>query len=286
MIKDNKNKSMMDTMYSFAEKTNTFFGTWKAIIILACIGTFFAILEIVLFFTGNIDINGLNFYNELGDVVNGAQLAVTIIAVVGSMISLYLGFFVGVANTRGSWYASYLSIAIMLLAIFLDVLAGLWLVVVELGIAIPVAYYRKNFWNKERYKEEKFKLSNFWPWLVLVAICSFILFFGIVALWGEKIYNTSLFSFMPPSNANRSYTWWLDATVATMGTMGNFCILFRWRLSYLWWTISKLPLITLFFVNGNYVQISQQFIFIAIDIGTVLAMTHQQKIHREKKQEA
>lgn len=269
----------MDKLYSMAEKTNDFFNSFKVIIILSLIGTLFAVLELVLFFTGNASINGLPWDTSTSTV----QLVVTVFAVILSMVSLYLGFFVGVANTRKSWYASYLSIAIMIIAIIVDVMSGFWLVTIELGIAIPMVMYRRNFWNNERYKEDKFQLNVMWPYLLLVFFGSCVLFYGLVGLWGDEIYSTSLFPFMPPANEGDTWKYYFDATVAVLGTMGNFCIIFRWRLSYIWWTISKFFLITLFFTVSGYVQISQQVIFIFIDMGTVLAMTHQKKLHDEQK---
>lgn len=262
------------------KKVNDFFNSYIAIIVLSVIGTIFAILELVAFFCFDLEINGIDLNTSKED---SALMIMTIFAVALSLVSLYLGFFVGIANTRGSKYASYLSFSIMIIAIILDTMAGLWLVVIELGIAIPIVIYRKNFWIQERYKEEKFNLKNMWPWLVMVGLGSIILFYGIVALWGKEIYSTSLYPGQDGSNSERSYVWYLDATVAVLGTLGNFCILFRWRLAYFWWTLSKFPLIICFVANGNYVQIFQQVIFILIDLGTVLAMTHQQREHKREK---
>ncbi len=266
-------------MDTFVKKVNDFFNSYKAIVILSGIGTIFAIIELVSFFFFGMEINGISFIDAKENTI---LLVLTLFLVILSLVSLYLGFFVGIANTRGSKYASELTFAIVIIAMILDTFAGLWLVVIELSIAMALAFYRKGFWAKERYKEEKFKLSRMWPLVVLVGIASFVLFFGIVALWGEELYSLSLYPGEVGSNAERPYVWYLDATVGVMGVLGNVCIIFRWRLAYLWWTIAKAPLIICFAVNGNLIQIFQQAIFIIIDIGTVLAMTHQQKIHKEE----
>lgn len=269
----------MDTV---VKKVNDFFETKYSIIILSAIGTIFAVLELVLFFTGEMEINGVTFTDDL----SGAKLWVTLFAVFLSLATLYFGFFIGIANTTGSKYASQLGLIGMSMTIILDVLAGLWLVVLELGIAIPMLFFRRNFWNNEKYKEEKYSLKKMWPWIVVVGISSAAFFYGIVLLWGEQIYNTSILPFMPPSNSDRSYVWYMDASVATLGIMGNFCIIFRWRSAYIWWTAAKLPLIIAFFANGNLIQIFQQLMWLCIDMGTVLAFTHQQREHKRTKEQA
>lgn len=270
----------VESIYVLAEKSNDFFNSMKAIMLLSIIGTIFAIIELISFFCFGMEINGISFEESKENI---RLLALTIILVILSLCSLYLGFFVGIANTRGASYSSYLSFSIVVITIILDCYAGLWLMVIELGIAIPIIIYRKGFWASEKYKQEKFQLKNCWQYLFIVGIFSIILFFGIVIIWGEEIYSWSLYPGEIGSNANRSFVWYFDATVAVFGTLGNLSFLFRWRIAYLWWTIAKLPLIINCAVNGNLIQIFQQFIFLLLDLGTVLAITHQQKIHRELK---
>ncbi len=266
-------------MDGFIKKINDFFNSHTAIIIFSIIGTIFAIVELISFFGLGMEINGVSFNEAKEDI----SLLILTLSLDGlALISLFLGFFVGIANTRGSIYATPLSIAIMVIMIILDAFAGLWLVALQLSISIPIVIYRKGFWAKEKYKNEKYLLKNKWPLILTIGLISVIFFFGIVILWGEQLYSFSLYPNQVGSNSQRSYVWYLDATVAAMGILGNVCLVFRWRIAYLWWTIAKIPLIICFAVNGNLVQISQQLIFFVIDMGTVLAMTYQQKLQKNE----
>lgn len=269
----------MDTI---VRKVNDFYKTKYAVIIFSIIGTFFGVIEIVMFFTGALEINGTSF----GDETSQAQLWTTLFAFGLSLFSLYFGFYIGIANTNKSPYASYYSAIGTAVAMIMDVLAGLWLISIELLITIPIIMYRKNFWNKERYKEEKFQFKNMWPWVLLTAIIGMIIFYGMVFLWHDQIYGYSILPWMEAPNADPKFAWkwYFDASVAWMGILGSFCFVFRWRQAYFWWTVCKVPQTILFITAGLYVQATQQVIWLLIDMGTVLALTHQISLHKKEKE--
>ncbi len=267
---------------TFVKRVNDFFNSYKAIAILSSIGVFFAIVELVAFFFFGMKINGVSFVESQENV---SLLLMTLFAVTLSLISLFLGFFIGVANARGSKWAPNLAIVSIMISIVINILAGLWLVVMELSVVLPITFVRRSAWRKEIYKNEKFNIERLWPFLLGVGIFAALFFFSVVSLWGQEIYSFSVYPNTIGQNANRKYIWYLDAIVATLGIMGNFSFIFRWRTSYVWWTMSKLPYITCLISNGNLIQVFQMIIWIIVDMGTVLAMTHQLRERREMKPE-
>lgn len=267
----------MDTI---VRKVNDFYNTYYAVLLFSAIGTVFAVLELWLFFTNQMNINNL-YFSECDTTI---KLVTTLSAVALSLVSLYFGFFIGIAITRGSKCATQLSLVGMALAIVLDVLAGLWLVCLEFAIIIPLVIVRKFFWDRELYKEEKYQFKHMWPYLLAVGISAIVLFYGVILTLGPIIYSWSVLPWMPAANADTPYVWYMDATVAWLGVLGAFCLFFRWRQAYFWYTIAKVPLIIAFAANGLLVQISQQVIWFLIDMGTVLALTHQQSEHKKEKE--
>lgn len=266
----------MDTI---VKKVNDFFHSYKAITILCSIGTVVGILELIAFFFLGMEINGVSV-EQAGE--NIVLLLFTVFIVALALGNLFLGFLLGVLNARGSRHAANLSMAYIFMNILLNMFAGLWLVTLELLIVLPLTFYRGKFWAAEKYKNDKYTFKNYWWLVLLTAILSAILFFGLVGFFGHEIYS---FTILPGqengSNADRAYVWYLDAVVATLGVMGNVCFIFRWRLAYVWWTMSKLPIMICFAANGNIVQIFQMMIWIVVDMGTVLAMTYQLRERKE-----
>ncbi len=263
---------------TFVKKVNDFFNSYKAIAILSSVGVVFAIVELVSFFFLGMEINGISFIESQENV---ELLLLTLFAVTLSLVSLFLGFFIGVANARGSKWAPNLAIISIIISLIINVMAGLWLVVMELSVVLPITFIRRSCWKREIYKDEKYSIERLWPFLLAIGICSGILFFSVVSIWGREIYSFSVYPDTVGSNADRKYIWYLDATVATLGIMGNFSFIFRWRTSYVWWTMSKLPYITCMVANGNLIQVFQMLVWIVVDMGTVLAMTHQLRERRQ-----
>lgn len=269
-------------MENITAKVHEFFESKWSMITFSIVGTVFAIVEIVLFSLGIIEINGITIGD--GNPINNWQIFVTTFSVTMSLFSLYFGFYVSVLNTRKSKNASLYAIVNMILFLIIDLMAGLWLVVFEYSFAIILMMFRNGFWERESYKKEKYNLKNMWWVLVITGLGAAALYFGLVLLAGESIYNNSLFPGMPPSNEQREWVWYLDALTAILGTMGSICMFFRWRLAYFFWTIITIPIVPALFVNGNYIQIFELVIWVFIDIATVLAITHQQKEYIKKKE--
>lgn len=266
-------------MDKIVKKTNDFFESKWAMIIFSIIGILIAIIEITLFLTGVIEINGIEFGS--GNEVTSFQKNFTALIVALALISLFLGFWSSVENTRRSNHAWLVALLSLILSLFLDIMAGLWMVTIEYTVAIILVLIRRGFWKSERYKEEKFALKNLWWLLVVVGIVSSVFFFSLVGFWGEEIYSLHFPGMVAP-NKDMEWIWWLDAFTAALGVLGALSMLFRWRIAFLFWGIVVFPIMPAFFVNGNYIQIFQMLLWFIIDMAVVLAMTHQQKEYVNK----
>lgn len=266
-------------MENLTKRMNNFFESKTSIWILAGIGTIIAFMQLLAFFQFGMEINGISFDESKDDL---RLLSITLSMVSLSLISLYVGFAVSIADTRGNKWATYLGLILYFLAIVIDCFAGLWMTVMELAFVMPILIYRKGFWEKERYKEDKFQFKNLWPITLVTLAISLIFFYLIVILWGDIIYHWSLYPGEIGSNYEREWFWYVDAFVSSVGVVANVCIIFRWRIAYLFWTIGKFPLFILYGMNGQYVQIFQSLVWLIVDSLTVLALTHQQSEHKKE----
>lgn len=267
-------------MDKISERMNNFFESKWSMIIFSIIGFFIAILELSLFFGGIIEINGISLSNTAD--ISFFQKWFTFFVVVIALVSLVLGFLSSVLNTRNSKYAWLIALVSLLISLFLDLMAGLWMVVIEYSIAIVLVLFRKGFWLRQSYKEEKYQLKNMWWLLIVVAIVMSLIFFGIVGFFGKEVYSWH-FPGMEAPNKGKEWVWWFDAITAVLGVLGAVSLFFRWRIAFVFWSIVIIPIIPIFFINGNYIQIFQMILWFIIDFGVALAMTHQQKEYVSKE---
>lgn len=256
-----------------SEKVDNFFNSMYSIISLSVLGGIIAIIELVLFFTGAIDINGISWESDIKTV----KLIITMFAVVISLTSLYLGFITGIADVRNSKWASHLTVALLTLSITVDILAGLWLVVFQLAICIGIIFYRKKFWLEGKYKLEENRFKNRWPLFVGSAALLIVTFYPLAWFGGDTLYGFTILPGQEAVNEGKRIIYMCDATAAICGILGNIACVFRWRMAHIVWSIGKIPTIYMFASTGNLVPIFQQLIWLAMDMASILAITHQRE---------
>lgn len=258
---------MKTRFWNASSKINTFFNSKKCIFLFFGLGLIITALELFLFFFGGMEINGYDSENNM---------LLPMMAVVFSILSLYIGIWADVENTRGSKKATWVAFFSIVFAAVVNLLAGLILCFVYSIISCLLLVVRKISWEREWYRQERFSYAKIGNLIGVINILIVVSFFGIVVLFGNELYgNTPLDS--------KKFEWFQDAFVASVSLMGAVALVFRWKMGYVWWGVSNIPLIFFFLFTGNLIPSFHHILTLFIDMTVVMALSHQERdyVHME-----
>ncbi len=228
---------------------NEFYKTNLSLVIFTSIIGIFSIVQICLFGLGVTSLNGKFAYEQ-----SGFDLAFSWFIILFTMIGSVSGFVGAILNIRKSsnfvWFASLMSLSGIVAAIA----AGAIYVSISGTIMLILTIVRYFKWKNEEIVADEVitEGSNkkiFW-------LCITFLIFMIITLntiniiFGSKIYSNSW-----NSDTSLRWTWHLDAIGASLEMTATIMIIFKYRISYAFYFISKIFYVIIFSKAGNYISV-------------------------------
>ncbi len=233
------------------KKTNDFYASNKAFHFFLSITTIFSLLQVILFATNNMQVNGNTLDKTSVPLLTWLLLAVSIVAT-------YCGFVGGIMMFRGSLSFVYWQTTATSLSFITQALAQMWF-----GALVSLYFI---LMNMIRFYAWKHDLIEKWNWssakVMWVGFAFFILVFGamnsVATIWGDEIYlNNS--DWMNQWNAN------FDATGASLNMTASFVMLFKVRWAFMIYAVAKVFTISNYACAGLIVPIVQMMLFWIMD---------------------
>ncbi len=243
------------------KKVNEFYASIAAVWFFMVTTTVFALLQVVLYATNIMEVNGANI--ESAQVLHHAWSNWILLFV--SIIGSYCGFMGGIMLFRGSLSFLYWQNVSTTLSFLTQALASMWFGAFVSLYFLVMNFIRYYVWKHELL--EKWNLSN--ATVIAIGLATFfVLFFilnGMAWAWGDVIYGQSIISTDNPAGWMRSYNFQFDATGAAFNMSASFLMLFKCRWAFLLYAIAKIFTIWNYADAGLIVPIVQMMLFWIMD---------------------
>ncbi len=234
-------------------RVNDFYKTNAAFIFFMSATTIFALLQVILYFTGVMAVNGhgIDWGAETDHIWSQTLLLAT------SIIGCYAGFIGGIMLFRGSLSFVFWQNLASTLSVITQLLASMWF-----GAFVGVYFVAMNV---IRYYVWKHELTDKWGWSsTKILIIGMIVLFGLLIslntvayVWGDKMYSSSAWM--------KKYNYQFDATGASLNITASFLLLFKNRWAFMLYAIAKVFTIWNYADAGLIVPIVQMMLFWIMD---------------------
>lgn len=245
------------------KKVNDFYASNIAIIFFMSATTIFALLQVILYSLGMMQVNGHKINEVTSQYPNWILLAM-------SIIGCYAGFIGGILLFRGSLSFVYWQTTSTTFAIITQALASMWF-----GAFCSAYFIMMNIIRFWAWKNDKLTQWNWSPKKVIM-VGAIILFVVVTTLYilcgfcGENIYASSAWM------QNKNY--YFDATGASLNITASFLMLFKSRWAFVLYAIAKVFTITNYAEAGLIVPIVQMILFWIMDATGFIGWSLPQKI--------
>lgn len=278
--KEEKKLAREAKMEKIVKGTNDFYKSKKSLVIFMSLIGIFASIQYILFATGNLTINGINFVDN-PEHASLAWLSITLgviattLSVIGCILSMvgnlwFLPFLVGNSSIC---FFNY----VLAGSVFISV-AMIWSI-----ISVTTSFF---LWRNKFFEKHPINKRN----VVIGTIIFFFLLLGtfvtITYFFGESMYVTAATGTTKPV-----WTWYFDCIASSLAMSAAILWISRMRWSYCLYATSKIFTLCILIQAGNLIQIFQLFLFWTLDLSGFLAWTihvieekKQMQINKEKVQ--
>lgn len=246
-------------MVNISKKVNKFYNGYYSIIVFCIATTIFGLIQIILFWTDNLSINGIQLSES-----TTKQLWVAMFTTLISLISCYTGFLGSISNIRGNnTFLLWICIQLTLLAT-VAIMAGAVFAAISSLWGIVSGFMRFIIWRGGYI--EKWNLSH-----KFITIVSFLTFIFVCILFNLIIVLFSDSSNIWSDNDSNKWMWYLDSTGATLEVCAYTFLIFKVWWAYLFFFVSKFFFGIIYGITGNGISMVQMFMFATTDISGMLA---------------
>lgn len=248
-----------ETLIKISSKINELYKGKIMIIVFMTLTTIFGILQILLFLTGVLLINGTSINETDNWLVTLVWISTAI-----SLLSCYTGFLGAISNIRGSnTFLIWMTIQLTMLSM-VALLAGALFAAISSLFGLISAFVRYYVWKNDLV--EKWNLNKDKLKIIAIIIFTIICSTFILIVWGcsEKS------SFWDNSEPNK-WLWYFDAIGAALEICAYAFLIFKVWWAFAFFFISKFFFGVIYGVTGNVVSMVQMIMFSSTDISGMLA---------------
>lgn len=198
-------KTEVNVLYKAAIGLQKFYGTKNAVILFVSLQIVALLIQVVLFSTGNLDINGIHIGSPKAWIV----WFITTVSFLGSICMILTNILV----TRESRLFIITNILGISLSIVNSIFSRSLMIVITMLITLMLVIHRFTIWNKEYKMKEKGEVpvhekkvySSKIYWIIIGIWLIYLLFsLVIIAEFGHAIYDPN------DTGMRKAWTWWLD----------------------------------------------------------------------------
>lgn len=249
---------------AIVEKSNYFYNSYWSILFYMSATTIFAALQILLFYTGVLTVNG--------QAVDAGKHAIAVfwIATSISTASCYVGFIAGILNVKGNHNFIYFTLVQTILQITVIFMAGMIFSIISFSSSFFIMIHRSWVWKNNKLEEWNWTRHGLRKWSLILFIILLTTFLTICILWGPQMYAKQ---FAPGGQWEGRGNWlfYFDAICSAMFIVAAIMFTFRSRWGFILYFFGKFFIISIYISTGNIVPAVQLVLFATMDITGILA---------------
>lgn len=236
------------------DKTNKFYASNAAIIVFMTLATSFSLLQIILFATGSMRVNGA----LITDDVNLMTLWLLLSA---SIIACFSGYIGAIMLFRGNSSFLYFQGGQTILYVITFLFSRIWMsailnITIIFWLIIRYVAWKRNWIEKLNWNYKVITIST-----IVVFIIAFLIFFSFAYL----LYENNLYV----DELGKSKPIWVvifDLLGSTLYFTASYLIIFKVRWAFVIYAIGKIFMITTLLQSGVVVSALQQAIYWSMDL--------------------
>ncbi|NQX83266.1 MAG: nicotinamide mononucleotide transporter [Mycoplasmataceae bacterium] len=238
---------------------NKFYASSLSFVCFLSITLVFAIIQIILYVTNIISLNGTYFSDPTGQVA--AWLALGI-----SLTGCFVGFIGAILNLRGSLNFVYWATSQLVLSILISFFAGIILTSVALFFSMIATIFRYFAWKLKWLDKWIFKKKTLHILVTIFVIIISIVFIILV------VFIDSMHQYVN-GDPKPLWTGIFDALSASLIIGASILLIFKSRWAFVLYFITKIFAISNYAYTGNIISSVQLILFISMDITGFISWT-------------
>lgn len=262
-----------ETFRKWVVNINKFYASNISLAIFLSITAIFSIIQISLYVTSKIEMNG-SYWNEIGGDTKAITMAWVTISL--GLLSCFTGFIGAIMNMRGNTLFVYWASINFLCSAITAFMASAILMCIAFIISFLLSWFRYFVWKNNLLEKWDLNMKKVWIWISIFFLLTLGIFLTIEATAGMISDDFgNLMHYFPGDNEPKAkWTWYADAIGATFLIFGSVIITLKNRMAFVIYFIAKIFGIATYAYAGQIIPIVQMSIFFTTDITGFIAWSH------------